>query len=169
MKISLIASILGAAVMVAAQSAGLSDLPACSMSCVSTAMGNVSGCGQADVPCLCKNAGFIGELTSCLPTACVSPEDVQKAVSVAQTLCGANLPSGAVSSVQGGATGNATSSSGGNATSSGGNATKTKEPTPTEDSGSGSASSSSTAEGSAAGLVPGGFVAAAIFAGLLAL
>ncbi|CUS13785.1 unnamed protein product [Tuber aestivum] len=166
MKTSLIASILGAAVMVVAQ-ADLTQLPTCAMSCVTTAMAKVNDCSNTDIPCMCKNRDFITELTNCLPTACTNPDDITKSVAVAQTLCGSDLPSGAISSVQAGPTGNATTGT------SSGNATKTSGSTSGRGSGSASSTggSGSGSAGSGAGnvLVPGGFAAAAIFACLFAL
>ncbi|KAG0125763.1 hypothetical protein HOY82DRAFT_672922 [Tuber indicum] len=164
MKTSIIASILGAALLVAAQTEApsLSDLPSCAMPCAGDAVsGTGTGCQAGDIPCACRNEKFISDVSNCLRAACTDSQDIQKAISVAQGLCGTNLPSGAVSSIQANPTGNTTSSGSGN------NSTRT-----TGGSGPGGSSGSATSTsktGGAAGLVPGGFAIAAILAGLLAL
>ncbi|KAG0641102.1 hypothetical protein HOY80DRAFT_759914 [Tuber brumale] len=167
MKTSLIVSILGAAVMVAAQS-GLSDLPNCAIPCAGSAMSGTGTdsatgptCSPGDIPCACKDQKFISDISSCIRAACTDSADIQKAASVAQTLCGTNLPSGAISSIQASPTGNTTTS--------GGNGTKTSTGGGSGGSSGSTTGSSGAKTGSAAGLVPGGFAVAAIFAGLLVL
>jgi len=89
-----------------------------------------------------------------------------EAIGVAQTICGSSLPSGAVSSLTSAPTpsGNATTGSG-----SYGNSTKTGGSGSTSTGSGSSASSTGASSNSAAGLLPGGFAVAAIFAGLLTL
>ncbi|RPA90764.1 hypothetical protein L873DRAFT_1820475 [Choiromyces venosus 120613-1] len=169
MKASIIVSVISAAVFVAAQTPDLSQLPSCALPC---AMAGISstGCQSSDYSCICKNEKFIGSVQICLPTSCKDRDDIQKTIKFAVALCGSDLPSAVLSSINAGATssgntmsGNATSGSGsGNATSTSGGASGTT-PKPSY------SASSTSSPNSAAGLVPGGFAVAAIFAGLLAL
>ncbi|PUU78040.1 CFEM domain-domain-containing protein [Tuber borchii] len=166
MKTSIIAAIIGAAALVAAQTTtpDLSALPSCALPCATSAMTNVDGCNAGEFACICKNAKFISTVTTCLQAACTDPKDLQKAIGVAQSICGSDLPSGAVSSLTSYPTGNATAGSG----SSGNSTTKTGGSSTSTGSDSG-ASSTGASSNSAAGLVPAGFAVAAIFAGLLTL
>ncbi|KAM0329958.1 hypothetical protein ACHAQA_004126 [Verticillium albo-atrum] len=80
------ASILALAGFVAAQSTD--DLPSCAQPCVveATTGGNIAGCGQFDIECICSNQSFLADMACCLAQSC-STEEQQAAVDYAKRLC----------------------------------------------------------------------------------
>ena len=85
MKTSLIISALTA--LVAAQ--GIADLPACSLSCLTTAISGL-GCGITDFACSCQKASELTPVvTPCVQTACSDPADQSKTIEVLAGICAA--------------------------------------------------------------------------------
>ena len=85
MKTSLIVSALTA--LVAAQ--GIADLPACSLSCLTTAISGL-GCGITDFACSCQKASELTPVVSpCVQTACSDPADQSKTIEVLAGICAA--------------------------------------------------------------------------------
>ncbi|KAM0287689.1 hypothetical protein ACHAQH_000219 [Verticillium albo-atrum] len=80
------ASLLALVGLVAAQSTG--DLPRCAQPCViaATTGGNIGGCGQFDVECICSNKSFLDDMACCLADSC-SQQEQQAAVDFAKRLC----------------------------------------------------------------------------------
>ncbi|KAG9199205.1 hypothetical protein G6514_008952 [Epicoccum nigrum] len=75
------------AALAAAQS--ISDLPACSLSCLTTAIPQL-GCGLTDLKCSCQKAGELTPiLTPCVQKSC-SEVDQKKTLEVLAAICAAN-------------------------------------------------------------------------------
>jgi hypothetical protein len=75
------------AALAAAQS--ISDLPTCSLSCLTTAIPQL-GCGLTDLKCSCQKAGELTPiLTSCVQKSC-SEADQKKTLEVLAAICAAN-------------------------------------------------------------------------------
>ena len=75
------------ATLAAAQS--ITDLPTCSLSCLTTAIPQL-GCGLTDLKCSCQKAGELTPiLTPCVQKSC-SEADQKKTLEVLAAICAAN-------------------------------------------------------------------------------
>ncbi|KAJ3802074.1 hypothetical protein GGU11DRAFT_766645 [Lentinula aff. detonsa] len=63
------------------------DLPPCALPCLTaTASTSFGNCSSTDEACLCTNPQFIGNTTTCIEGACIG-NDLQTAISAAESLC----------------------------------------------------------------------------------
>ncbi|KAJ4338101.1 hypothetical protein N0V87_004249 [Didymella glomerata] len=85
MKNALIVSAITA--LAAAQS--IADLPACSLTCLTSAIPSL-GCGLTDFACSCKKADTLTpQLTPCVKSACKDEADQAKVMTVLSSICAA--------------------------------------------------------------------------------
>ncbi|KAJ4395343.1 hypothetical protein N0V91_010905 [Didymella pomorum] len=85
MKNALIVSAITA--LAAAQS--IADLPACSLTCLTSAIPSL-GCGLTDFACSCKKADTLTpQLTPCVQSACSDAADQAKVLTVLSSICAA--------------------------------------------------------------------------------
>ncbi|KAF3046780.1 hypothetical protein E8E11_008908 [Didymella keratinophila] len=85
MKNALIVSAITA--LAAAQ--GIADLPACSLTCLTSAIPSL-GCGLTDFACSCKKADTLTpQLTPCVQSACKDEADQAKVLTVLSSICAA--------------------------------------------------------------------------------
>lgn len=85
MKNALVVSAITA--LAAAQS--IADLPACSLTCLTSAIPSL-GCGLTDFACSCKKADTLTpQLTPCVQSACSDAADQAKVLTVLSSICAA--------------------------------------------------------------------------------
>ncbi|KAG5984067.1 hypothetical protein E4U55_006202 [Claviceps digitariae] len=89
MKVSAVASVAMAG-LVSAQS--ISDIPACAMPCLSTAVTSKTTCALTDIACLCEKANFVAvqaAATSCVLEKCGASKALSEVLPATQKLCAA--------------------------------------------------------------------------------
>ncbi|KAH6644296.1 hypothetical protein C7974DRAFT_18125 [Boeremia exigua] len=68
-------------------SQGIADLPVCSLTCLTTAIGGL-GCGITDFACSCQKASELTPVvTPCVQTDCSNPADQAKTIEVLAAIC----------------------------------------------------------------------------------
>ncbi|KAI4179684.1 MAG: hypothetical protein LQ346_007150, partial [Caloplaca aetnensis] len=66
----------------------LTDVPSCASGPAISSFAS-TGCSPTDIPCICRNQGFLTSLLPVVEAAC-SPEDLQKTIAFTEKLCGDN-------------------------------------------------------------------------------
>lgn len=82
-------TLLVSAITALAAAQGIADLPACSLTCLTSAIPSL-GCGLTDFACSCKKADTLTpQLTPCVQSACKDEADQAKVLTVLSSICAA--------------------------------------------------------------------------------
>ncbi|RPA97513.1 hypothetical protein L873DRAFT_1844734 [Choiromyces venosus 120613-1] len=76
------------------------NLPRCAAECAINALASVSGCKMNDYPCICRDQKFIQTIGVCIQKSC-NGEDLKKAGTFAQEICGTDIATGTSASEPG--------------------------------------------------------------------